>query len=130
MTGISRAARACVASHPSVAVTAHRIAAPAEKAAPAPSEAGPVFTGGAAACAPQPSEGAKHSVTVLVAHGNVIRWMALKALQLNEEAWLRLSASGLVARTRPLTRLSRAARIHHHAAHHCATIRCDVGTHD
>lgn len=114
-------------------MTVHRIAAPAEKAAPAPSEAGPVFTGGAAACAPQPSDGAKHSVTVLVAHGNVIRWMVLKALQLNEEAWLRLSACDQAAQSSTPAHsphLSRAARIHHHAAHHCATIRCDVDTHD
>ena len=87
--------------------------APAEKA-PSHADSGGIeivkSTGGAAASAAPAGDGTK-SCTILVAHGNVIRWMALRALcvllasrrrcvadslnrrarrQLNEEAWLRL----------------------------------------
>ena len=37
-----------------------------------------------------PSQTASHRAEIFVAHGNVIRWLVLRALQLPTEAWLRI----------------------------------------
>ena len=57
--------------------------------APAPAEAAP-DAGGAAPSTPPEAEGTHSRCEIIVCHGNVIRYCALRALQLPPEAWLRL----------------------------------------
>ena len=68
-------------------VSSHRENTPAP--APAPAEAAP-DAGGAAPSTPQDAEGTRSRCEIIVCHGNVIRYCALRALQLPPEAWLRL----------------------------------------
>ena len=56
---------------------------------PAPAEAAP-DAGGAAPSTPPEAEGTNSRCEIIVCHGNVIRYCALRALQLPPEAWLRL----------------------------------------
>ena len=57
---------------------------------PAPAEAAP-DAGGAAPSTPPEAEGTNSRCEIIVCHGNVIRYCALRALQLPPEAWLRLA---------------------------------------